>query len=135
MKAFRLAGVLLCCLSIGWSAAFSQLHAAGADEAGKPIHAAPLFTVFLKDGSTLVSYGELARVGDRVVFSMPTSTAMDNPQLHLVDISSDRVDWERTTNYAESARAARYLEMRAETDYTILTTEIAQALNDVALAP
>ena len=88
--------------------------------------------MFLKDGTTLVSYGELARVGDRVVFSMPTSASMDNPSLHLVDIASDRVDWVRTTTYAESARATRYLETRAETDYTILTTDVAQALNDVA---
>jgi hypothetical protein len=134
MKVFRLAGVLLFCLSIGWSATAPALHAAGVDdEVGKPIHAAPLFRVFLKDGTTLISYGELARVGDRVVFSMPTSVDTDTPQLHLVDISSDRVDWVRTTNYAESARATRYLETRAEPDYTKLTTEIAQALNDVAL--
>ena len=131
MKAFRLAGVLAFCLSIGWSAASPALQAAGVDE-GKPIHEAPLFRVFLKDGTSLVSYGELARVGDRVVFSMPTAVSDDNPQLHLVNISSDRVDWERTVNYAESARATRYLETRAESDYTILANEIAQALNDVA---
>ena len=34
---------------------------------------ATLFRVFLKDGTSLVSYGEFARVGDRVVFSMPTA--------------------------------------------------------------
>jgi hypothetical protein len=134
MKAFRLTGVLLLCLSIGWSAISPAVLAAGVEEDAKPNHEAPLFRVFLKDGSTLVSYGELARVGDRVVFSMPTSTSIDNPQLHLVDISSDRVDWERTTNYAQSARTTRYLETRAETDYSILTTAIAQALNEVALA-
>jgi hypothetical protein len=89
--------------------------------------------VFLKDGTTLVSYGELARVADRVVFSMPTAASADNPQLHLVDISSDRVDWERTLNYAESARATRYIETRAGSDYAALTTGVARALNDVAL--
>ena len=36
---------------------------------------APLFRVFLKDGTSLVSYGEMARVDDRVVFSMPTSAS------------------------------------------------------------
>ena len=51
----------------------------GCREGGKPVQEAPLFRVFLKDGTTLVSYGELARVGDRVVFSMPTSASMDNP--------------------------------------------------------
>jgi hypothetical protein len=133
MKGFRLAGVLLCCLSIDWSATAPARAAGAGEETGRAIHDAPLFRVFLKDGTSLVSYGELARVGDRVVFSMPTSVSDDTPQLHLVDISSDRVDWVRTTNYAESARATRYLETRAESDYTLLTTEIAQALNDVAL--
>ena len=131
MKALRMTGRVLFCLSIGAAAASPTPVAAGADEAVKPVHEAPLFRVFLKDGTTLVSYGELARVADRVVFSMPTSVSADNPQLHLVDISSDRVDWERTTNYAEAARATRYLETRAETDYSILTTDVAQALNDV----
>src|SRR5947207_2706614 len=32
---------------------------------------APLFRVFLTDGTALVSFGELARVADRGVFSMP----------------------------------------------------------------
>src|SRR5262245_10617258 len=122
MKVFRPARVLLCCLSIGWSATSPAVHATGVEDTGAAAHDAPLFRVFLKDGTTLISYGELARVGNRVVFSMPTSASMDNPNLHLVDISSDRVDWVRTTNYAESARATRYLETRAETDYTKLTT-------------
>jgi hypothetical protein len=90
--------------------------------------------VFLKDGSTLVSYGELARLDDRVVFSMPTSASAAAPQLQLITIPSDRVDWERTLNYAESVRGKRYLATRAETDYTLLTSEIAQALNDVGQA-
>ena len=34
---------------------------------------ATLLRVFLNDGTSLVSYGEPARVGDRVVFSMPTA--------------------------------------------------------------
>jgi hypothetical protein len=93
-----------------------------------------LLRVFLKDGTSLVSYGELARVDNRVVFSMPTSAASSMPQLHLVNIDEAHVDWDRTTRYAESARAERYLATRAETDYALLTGEIAQALNDISLA-
>ncbi|MQA31716.1 MAG: hypothetical protein GEU82_18095 [Luteitalea sp.] len=93
----------------------------------------PYFRLFLKDGSSLVSFGEMARVDDRVVFSMPTSVATSNPDLHLVTIPADRVDWEKTTGYAESARASRYLSTRAESDYALLTGAIAQAVNDVAL--
>ena len=40
---------------------------------------ATLLRVFLNDGTSLVSYGEPARVGDRVVFSMPTGTGPSPP--------------------------------------------------------
>jgi len=92
---------------------------------------ATLFRLFLKDGGTLVSYGEVARVGDRVVFSMPTS-AGPNPVLHLVNIDADRVDWDRTERYAASARAGRYLETQAENDYTALSNQITESLAEVA---
>jgi hypothetical protein len=92
---------------------------------------AAAFRVFLKDGTSLVSYGELARVNDRVVFSMPTSADAKNPPLHLVNLASAHVDWERTNRYAESVRAARYMATMAEHHYATLTAEIAQALNDV----
>src|SRR5438874_2234496 len=91
---------------------------------------APLFRVFLKDGPALVSYGELARVGDRVVFSMPLN-ADASPSLHLDTIAADRVDWERTNRYAESARATRYLATRAESDYIALSNDVARTLNEV----
>jgi hypothetical protein len=93
----------------------------------------PLLRLFLKDGTSLVSFGEAARVDDRVIFSMPTSLAASNPDLHLVTILAEQVDWEKTTSYTESARATRYLSTRAEADYALLTADIAQALNDVAL--
>ena len=91
-----------------------------------------LLRVFLKDGTSLVSYGEPARVGDRVVFSMPTA-ATPNPPLHLVDLPADRVDWDHTNRYDASARAAHYLRNQAETDYALLSNDIAQALNDVTM--
>jgi hypothetical protein len=92
---------------------------------------ATLFRLFLKDGGTLVSYGEVARVGDRVVFSMPTSTG-PSPALHLVNIAADRVDWDRTERYAASARAGHYLETQAETDYTTLSNQVTEMLAEVA---
>jgi hypothetical protein len=93
---------------------------------------APLFRVFLKDGGSLVSFGELARVGTHVVFSMPVTTSVDNPQLHLIDLSAERVDWERTERYADSVRAARYLSTRAEADYRQMTAQVESMLADVA---
>lgn len=136
MNCHRVAGVGLVCLLIagGPTALRAVTQNAASDRAASGSDAAPLFRVFLKDGTTLVSYGELARVDERVVFSMPTSASTAAPQLQLITIPSSQVDWERTLNYAESVRAKRYLATRAESDYALLTNEIAQALNDVALA-
>ena len=89
-----------------------------------------LLRVFLKDGTVLVSYGEPARVDDRVVFSMPTA-ATPNPPLHLVNLASARVDWERTNRYAEAARAAHYIDTQAPSDYAALSGRMTQALNQL----
>ncbi len=93
---------------------------------------ATIFRVFLTDGSSLVSYGEPARVGDRIVFSMPTAGIFENPPLHLVNLASGHVDWPRTERYAEAARAAKYYAGNAEADYSALTGQIAAALAAVA---
>ena len=92
---------------------------------------ATLLRVFLTDGTSLVSYGEPARVGDRVIFSMPTSATPD-PPLHLVDLPLARVDWERTNRYAATARASHYVQTQADADYAELSNEVASTLNDVA---
>ncbi len=133
MQGHRIVGVAVVCLLTTVPAMSPVVFGAVSDGVPGADSSAPLFRVFLKDGSSLVSYGELARVADRVVFSMPTTASTENPELHLVDIAAERVDWDRTTRYAESARASRYVRTRAEADYAGLTTEIAQALNDVGL--
>ncbi len=92
---------------------------------------ATLLRVFLRDGTSLVSYGEFARVADRVIFSLPTS-ALPNPLLQLVNIPADRIDWDRTNRYADAARAARYTATRAESDYLAISNSVARTLNDVA---
>jgi hypothetical protein len=137
MLSTRLAACLgLSCLLIGahpvHAGQAATSPAAVSETTSSIVDDAALFRVFLKDGSSLVSYGELARVDDRVVFSMPTSASRDQPQLHLVTLSVDRVDWDRTTRYADSARATRYIGTRAEQDYAQLTDTVAQALNDVS---
>lgn len=123
MHSRKLAGALvaLCLLTAGRAAAAA---ASAADDA-------TLFRVFLKDGGSLVSYGEFARVGDRVVFSMPAAST-PNPPLHLVNISASGVDWDRTNRYTESARATHYIETLAESDYLGLSNEIVRTLDDVS---
>jgi hypothetical protein len=94
---------------------------------------APLFRVILNDGTALVSFGEFTRVGDRVVFSMP----LDSPRgerLQLVNLPAAVVNWESTDQYAAATRYARYVATRAESDYAVLTGQVASALNEIALA-
>ncbi|MGE0703353.1 MAG: hypothetical protein AB7P22_05380, partial [Vicinamibacterales bacterium] len=92
-----------------------------------------LLRLFLTDGTAIVSYGEPARVGERVVFSIPTSASPDDPQLHLVDIAAARIDWQRTNRYADAVRAASYIANHGESAYELLTAEIADVLNSVAV--
>jgi hypothetical protein len=126
MKRCSLAGVLIAaCL-------LTPMRASAAVSAADD---ATLFRVFLKDGSTLVSYGEFARVGDRVVLSMPTGGPGQNPALQVVTVAVDRVDWDRTTRYAESARSAHYITTQAEADYAAISNDVARTLNEVAVAP
>jgi len=61
-----------------------------------------LYRVFLRDGSTILSYGEYARVADRVIMSLQVGT-----EQHMLSIPSDTVDWERTDAYAESSPAVK----------------------------
>lgn len=90
-----------------------------------------LFRVVLTDGRVLASYGEWARVDDRVVFSMPTRINRDPVDLHLVSIPSNRVDWPRTEAYATSVRAAAYAFGRGEADFAKFSDDVARVLNEV----
>jgi hypothetical protein len=94
---------------------------------------ATLFRIFLKDGGVLVSYGELARVDDRVIFSIKTGPAPDAP-LHVVNLDAALVDWVKTEEYAYAARATHYLATRAEDDYAVLANDVARTLSAVSSA-
>jgi hypothetical protein len=103
--------------------------------AGRSVYAADatLFRLFLLDGTELVSYGEFARVDDRVVFSMPIGRPGE-PRLQVTSVRASLVDWPRTDKYSESARYQRYAQTRGEEDFRTLSNEVALALNDVALS-
>jgi hypothetical protein len=93
-----------------------------------------LFRVFLKDGSSVVSYGEYARIGGGdAVFSMPVGGPPHAPRLQLVTLPAATIDWARTERYAVSARYQRYLSTRAEDDYAQLSIDVAATLNEIAL--
>ncbi|HKY21676.1 MAG TPA: hypothetical protein VJM31_10695 [Vicinamibacterales bacterium] len=98
---------------------------------------ATLFRVFLNDGTAVVSYGEYARVGDRLVFSMPLGAvdiAKGGPDLHVVNLPVSAVNWTATARYADSARFSHYMATSAESDYAALAGEVAAALNAIVLA-
>jgi hypothetical protein len=92
-----------------------------------------LFRIFLKDGGTLVSYGEFARVGGRVLVPVPVGDVSGEPRLQVLSISESLVDWDGTDAYASAVRGKRYAETRGEEDFAILTGHVTNALNDIAL--
>jgi len=94
---------------------------------------AALLRLFLSDGTPLVSYGEFARVEDRVIFSMPTGGTDEQPRLQVVSIPASAVDWVRTDRYLASARYQHYANTRGEEDFARLSNDVARVLNEVAL--
>jgi hypothetical protein len=88
-----------------------------------------LYRVFLQGGTALVSYGEFARVGDRVVLSIPIGELSDTPTLQLVTIPQSSVDWDRTDRYSAAMRARRYADTRGEADFALLGARVVEALN------
>lgn len=92
----------------------------------------PLYRVFLADGTGLASFGEWARVDDRLVFSMPLTPGAGASDLHLVSLPINRVDLVRTQRYADSVRAATYAANRGESDFALLSGEMARTLNQIA---
>ena len=85
------------------------------------------------DGKTLVSYGEYARVADRVVLSLPLGGTPVAPRLQLLSIPATSVDWDRTDAYADAARAARFAATRGPDEYALLAQAVARALSDIAV--
>jgi hypothetical protein len=92
-----------------------------------------LYRLFLMDGTTLISYGEFARVADRVVFSIPLGDTAESPALQVVSIPQASVDWDRTDRYSDAVRARRFAETRGESDFAGLSSRVTDALNQIAL--
>lgn len=91
-----------------------------------------LFRLFFHDGTSVVSYGEFTRVGDRVVFSLVVGGA-DEPRLHAATLPAHTVDWDRTELHAASTRSQWYAQTRGEEDFSRLSDEVAAILNTVVM--
>ncbi len=96
--------------------------------------ATPLLRLFLTDGTSLTSFGEWVRMGDRVVFSLPLGDG-PSPDLQLVTLAGARVDWARTERYAATARSVHYASTRAEDDYAQFSNQVASVLTGIAREP
>lgn len=95
-----------------------------------PASDAMLLRLYLTDGSSIVSYGEFARVGEQVIVSMVMSGA-DEPRLHAATLPASAIDWMRTDLHAASARYQWYARTRGEDDFRRLTDDVASVLNTV----
>src|SRR5687768_8472488 len=95
---------------------------------------ATLLRLFLTDGTSVVSFGEYARVDDRVIFSMPAGGAAAEPRLQAVTLPARVVDWPRTERYAATARYQRYAETRGDQDFLRLSNDVAAVLNEILLS-
>jgi hypothetical protein len=110
--------------------AFCWLAAAGAASAAP---GAMLFRLFLTDGTSIISFGEFARVDDRVIFSMVMGGSAE-PRLHAATLPASAVDWARTDRHAASTRYQWYAETRGEDDFLRLSNDVAAVLNQVLQA-
>jgi hypothetical protein len=95
---------------------------------------APVFRVFLTDGTALASWGEYARVGDALILTLPVGTGSKRTY-EFASIPVDRVDLERTEAYAEAIRAAQFAAARGGVEYAELRERIKQQMAAVPLLP
>jgi hypothetical protein len=115
---------------LGWllligGAGFAQADALSVvDEAPAPA----LFRIFLKDGTAITSYGEFARVGERVIFSTP----IGDSQQRMASVGVDDVDWSKTDRYSASVRAAAYAGARGEAEYATMSGAVARTLTEIS---
>lgn len=92
----------------------------------------PIFHLFLKDGSSVVSYGEYTRDGDRVVLPVPVGPIEAPDGIKVVSVPSMLVDWSRTQQHTDVVRYRHYAATRGERDYVALTDQVATALARIA---
>ena len=95
---------------------------------------AMLFRLFLTDGTSIVSYGEFARVEDHVIFSMVMG-GRGEPRLHAATLPANVIDWDRTTRQATSTRYQWYAATRGEDDFLRLSNDVAAVINKVLVDP
>lgn len=122
---------LLCVLALAAFLATPGFMVAAAAQVPAEEKGLPPFRVFLLDGTSLVTYGEHARVDDKLVFSVQVGSG-PQARLQLLTLPVTSVDVERTEEYAAAIRYRRYAATRGEADYAHLTADVADAIDRMA---
>ena len=112
---------------LGAPAAAGMLLVCAPSEAAAEAGPAPFSRIFLEHGEDLVAYGDYARVGGRVVFSLPLTAEPAAGRAQLVGIPAGTVDWETTERYAESVRRARHAAARGDAVQVVALLDDADA--------
>ncbi len=126
-RAFRLRSLLA-------AAAALCVAGAAAAAAGPQQGAGPSYRIFLTDGTPVISLGEFARAGGRVVFTVPIGSPSSPDAMHVVSLPDSAVDWDRTERYTDAVRHQSYAATRGNEDFAALTGAVARALGDMAFA-
>ena len=92
----------------------------------------PLFRVYLTDGTALVCWGDYARVGDRLVLTVPIGTGA-RAAYEFVSIAIEKVDLIKTERYAESVRATQFAATRGKAEFAALSDRLAAELSAISL--
>jgi hypothetical protein len=121
---------MLACIA-AWTLVSGVMEASAASGSQSP--AVPIFRLFLKDGTPLVSYGEYTRLADRVVFTVPLGSVLEPDSLQIVSLPLSALDWNKTAEYADVVRFQHYASTRGDADYKTLTAEVARAMTEIAL--
>jgi hypothetical protein len=90
-----------------------------------------VFRIFLHDGRVLSSYGEPARVDSDLVFVVSQGVKGGVEAHDLITVPVAKVDMDRTLEYANALRAAKYGAMRGEKEYQEFTADIARAMTAI----
>ncbi len=108
--------------------------ASGVSRAAQAATSTPIFRVFLKSGAALACWGEYARVGDRLVLTVPIGEGA-RTTYEFVSLPVSRVDMVKTERYAEAVRAAQFAASRGETEYAALRDRLAAQLASIEAQP
>lgn len=95
---------------------------------------APIFRVFLTDGTALACWGEYARVADTLVLTIPIGAGARRTY-EFLSLPVSKVDMDKTERYAEAVRAAQFASTRGAAEFAELQDRLSKQLAAIPLLP